>query len=287
MGREKGRSRFRLLERKLIKKIGKDFMKSILFQANAKINLYLKILRKRSDGFHQIESIFQSIDLSDFLIFEKSKKDSLTGAVICPESQNIIFKAKKILEKTLNKKLPCRIHLQKTIPIAAGLGGGSADAAATLMALNLLYNLNLSRKKLVEIGVKIGADVPFFFYGGTCKVGGIGEIVTPVRQRIPKFFVIFRPHKRIETKKMYELYDKTGKNFLELAREIYPEIKKLEKYLKNFCPKKFGLSGSGPTMFCGVNNYKLAQKIAEGYRNFNGDIFICRPQSKALDIIKI
>lgn len=166
-------------------------MGAILIQTNAKLNLNLKILGKRPDGYHAIKSTFQSIDLSDFLLIERSKSDIFTGAIICPESQNIIFKAKRILEKTLNKKLPCQIHLQKTIPIAAGLGGGSSDAAAVLVGLNLLYNLGLSQADLVKIGMKIGADVPFFFYGGTCKVEGIGEIVTPIKQKLPKFFFNF------------------------------------------------------------------------------------------------
>lgn len=261
-------------------------MASILVQANAKINLNLKILGKRPDGYHQIESIFQSIDLSDFLLFEKPKSDQFTGAIICPEAENIILKAKKSLERILGKSLPCRIHLQKSIPIAAGLGGGSADAAATLQGLNLLYNLKLSKKELAKIGVKIGADVPFFFYGGTCQVKGIGEKVTQIKKALPNFFLLFRPHKRVETKKMYELYDKTKKSFLEINREICPEIKKLERYLEKFSLKP-ELSGSGPTIFCGLNNYKLAQKIAEGYSDFNGDIFICHPQKRALDIIEI
>jgi len=259
-------------------------MGTILIQASAKLNLDLKILGKRPDGYHEIESTFQSIDLSDFLLFEKSRKDYFTGGIICSESENIILKAKKILEKALNKKLPCQIHLQKLIPIAAGLGGGSADAAATLVALNKLYNLNLSREELVKIGVKVGADVPFFFYGGTCKVKGIGEKVATIKQKLPKFFVLFRPHKRIETKKMYELYDKTGKNFLALAKEICPEAEKLEKYLNRFKIKP-KLTGKGPTMFCGVNSYKLAKEITENYPDFNGDIFICRPQKKALKIL--
>lgn len=259
-------------------------MDSVLIQANAKINLNLKILGKRANGYHLIKSTFQSIDLSDFLLFEKSKSDQFTGTVIYPESQNIILKAKETLEKTLRKPLPCQIHLQKSIPIAAGLGGGSADAAATLAGLNLLYNLKLSKKDLVEIGIKVGADVPFFFYGGTCEVEGIGEKVTSVKQKLPKFFLIFRPHKRLETKKMYEFYDKTGKNFLEIARKICPKIKKLEKYLNNFKLKP-KLSGSGPTIFCGVNTYKLAKEISEGYQDFNGDIFICHPVNKSLIII--
>lgn len=256
-------------------------MESILIQANAKLNLDFKILGKRADGYHQIESTFQSIDLSDFLLFRKSKENSLTGAIICPELGNIIFKAKKILEETLNRKLPCQIHLQKAIPIAAGLGGGSANAAATLLALNLLYKLNLPRKKLTEIGVKIGADVPFFFYGGTCKVRGIGEKITPTKKKMPKFFVIFRPHKRLETKKMYELYDKTGKSFLTLAKEFCLEIKNLKKYFSKF-GLKLKLSGSGPTVFSEINSYNLAKKVIKGYENFNGDIFLCLPQKKAL-----
>jgi len=266
-------------------------MDAILIQANAKLNLDFKILGKRADGYHQIKSTIQSIDLSDFLLYKKSQQNKLTGAIICPESQNIIFQAKQALERVSNKKLPCHIHLQKSIPVAAGLGGGSADAAATLMALNLLYNLRLSKKDLVKIGIKIGADLPFFFYGGTCQVEGIGEIVTPVKQKLPELFIIFRPHKRIETKKMYELYDQTGNSFLEIVREICPEIKKLEKYLNDFKlePK---LSGSGPTIFCGMDDYNaggetLAAKIVEGYKNFDGDIFICHPKNKALNLIKI
>jgi len=261
-------------------------METILIQANAKINLNLEILNKLPAGFHQIESVFQSIDLSDFLLLKKSKKDNFTGAVVCPETENIIFKAKKSLEKSLGKSLPCRIHLQKSIPIAAGLGGGSADAAATLVGLNFLYNLKLSKKELVKIGVKVGADLPFFFYGGTCKVEGIGEKVTSVKQKLPKFFLIFRPHKRLETKKMYEFYDKTGKNFLALARESCPEIERIEKHLNDFGFKP-KLSGSGPTMFCEVNDYKLAKEIIENYQDFNGDIFICRPENKAIKILKL
>ena len=262
-------------------------MDAILIQANAKLNLDLKILGKRTDGYHQIKSIFQSVNLSDFLFFEKSKReDEFTGAIICPKAKNIIFKAKKSLEKTLNRKLPCRIHLQKTIPIAAGLGGGSADAAAVLFALNLLYKLNLSKKALTEIGLKTGADIPFFFYGGTCQVEGIGEKVFPVKKKLPKFFVLFRPHKRLETKMMYELYDKSGKDFLTLAKEFCPDILKVENYLKKF-KLETKLSGSGPTVFCQTDNYETAKKITENYQRFNGDIFICYPENKALKVLKV
>ncbi len=258
-------------------------MKSILIQANAKINLNLKILSKRIDGYHNIESTFQSIDLADFVSIEKAK-NYFSGGIICPESENIILKAKNLLEKTVKKELPCRIHLQKVIPISAGLGGGSTDAAAILVGLNFLYNLNLNKRELAEIGIKIGADVPFFLYGGTCKVSGRGERIKPIKIRVSKFFVLFRPHKRIETKMMYELYDKTGKDFLAICENICPEIKKLKRYFSKFYLKPC-LSGSGPTVFCQVNDYQLAKKIAEGYPEFNGDIFICHPQKEAIKVI--
>ncbi|MBU3964510.1 4-(cytidine 5'-diphospho)-2-C-methyl-D-erythritol kinase [Patescibacteria group bacterium] len=258
-------------------------MKSILIQANAKINLNFKILGKRPDGYHNIESTFQSIDLADFISIEKAK-DYFSGGIICPESENIILKAKNLLEKTVNKELPCQIHLQKVIPISAGLGGGSADAAATLIGLNLLYNLNLNKRELAKIGIKIGADVPFFLYGGTCEVGGRGEIIKSIKIKVPKIFVLFRPHKRIKTKMMYGLYDKTGKDFLAICENICPEIKKLKKYFGKF-GLELHLSGSGPTVFCQVNDYQLVKKIAKGYSQFNGDIFICHPQKEAIKIL--
>ena len=254
----------------------------MLVQANAKLNLTLKILGKLPNGYHQIESIMQSIDLADFLQFKKANKTQLTGSYICSDSQNLILKAQKAIEKEARKKLPCQIHLQKTIPVSAGLGGGSADAAATLLALNKIYNLSFSRKKLVKLAAKIGADVPFFLYGGTCKVQGIGEKVTPTKKRISSFYVVARPHKRVQTKMMYELYDKTGKNFIELSKKVCPPTGKLITYFKKFKPQELNLSGTGPSVFCGVGNYKIAKRIAEGLKNFNGDIFICRPQNKAI-----
>ena len=260
-------------------------METVLIQANSKINIDFKIVGKRPDNYHEIKSVFQSIDLADFVLIEKSKRDQISGAMVCPDDQNIILKAKRLLEKSLNKKLLCQIHLQKSIPISAGLGGGSADAAATLAGLNLLYNLKLTKKELAEIGIKVGADLPFFFYGGTCQVEGIGEKITPIKRSLPKLFLLFRPHKRLETKMMYELYDKTGKDFFTLAKELCPEIKKLENHFAKF-KIKLKLSGSGPTVFGEINNYKLAKKIIENYPDFNGDIFICRPQKEGLKIWK-
>lgn len=260
-------------------------MISLLVRANAKINLNFQIVNKLPSGLHQIKSDFQSIDLADFLLFEKASKNQFTGAIVCPEAQNIILKAQKRLARAVKKNLSCRIHLHKTIPIAAGLGGGSADAAATLFALNKIYHLDLSLRQLAEIGIKIGADVPFFFHGGTCRVEGVGEKIKPIQKKLPRFFVLFRPHKRLQTSQMYERYDQTKKSFFALAKELCPEIKILEKRLKKFSVKNLSLSGSGPTVFCAANDYDLAKKISESYPQFDGDIFICRPQAKGLEIV--
>lgn len=260
-------------------------MESILIQANAKINLNFKIIGKRPDGYHLIDSIFQSVDLADFILFKKSDKNQFTGATICPDSQNIILKAQQALEEKTNKKLPCLIHLQKTIPVSAGTGGGSADAAAAMIALNELYKLNLSKKELAGIGAKIGADVPFFFYGGTCRITGIGEIIAPIKMKLPKFFILFRPHKRLETKMMYELHDKTGKDFFSLAKELCPDINRVEEHFAKF-KIELKLSGSGPTVFGETDDYELAKKIIEDYQGFNGDIFICHPENESIKIIR-
>ncbi len=264
----------------------------MLIQANAKLNLSFKILGKSPNGYHWIESIVQSIDLADFLDFKISKKTCLTGSIICEEEDQLILKAKGILEETSGRELTCQIHLQKSIPISAGLGGGSCDAAATLVALNKLYNLDFSQEKLRKLAIKVGSDVPFFLYGGRCKIEGIGEKITPIRkpQSIKdeygsSFYVIARPHKRIETKMMYDLYSKTGKNFLKLAKEICPDVEKLYNFFKKFEPKELNLSGSGPTVFCGVENYKSAQNIVKELGDFNGDVFICRPQNCSLIIL--
>jgi 4-diphosphocytidyl-2-C-methyl-D-erythritol kinase len=258
---------------------------AILVEANAKINLELKILGKRPDGYHNIESIFQSINLSDFLFFEKSERDMFLGAINCPAQEEIILKAKAILEKEIGKKLPCLIRLYKAIPIAAGMGGGSADAAATLIGLSNVYKLNLSERELLAIAAKIGDDVPFFIIGGTCSSGTKGENIKSIKREISEFFVIFRPHKRLDTPKMYQLHDETGKSFFELAKKICPDIDILEEKIKKFSIQEFGLSGKGPTVFCGVNDFGLAKEISECYPEFNGDIFICQPTKEAVHII--
>ena len=158
-------------------------------QARAKINLSLDVTGRREDGYHLVRMIMQTLDLCDDLVFEDAEAgDGITlitdSGILNKEqaegSDNLIIKAAKALEKETGRSFDVIISLTKRIPIAAGLAGGSADAAATLRGFNRLFDLKLSMDELRTIGLKLGADVPFCVEGGLCLCEGIGEILTPL-----------------------------------------------------------------------------------------------------------
>lgn len=155
-------------------------------ESYAKINLGLRVLGRRTDGFHEIETIFQQISLKDDLEIELIDRDRdieiKTIPPVCPDNEtNLAFRAAKILQGTMNRRLGCRIVIRKNIPIGAGLGGGSSNAAATLTAMNELLKAGLNRKKLTELASRLGSDVPFFILGGTALGEGRGEKLTPLK----------------------------------------------------------------------------------------------------------
>ncbi len=262
-------------------------MGQIGIKAYAKLNLDLKILEKLPNGYHKISSVFQAIDIYDIISISKQQQGFyLTGSVVCPVSENLIKKAKEGLENFIGKELACRIHLVKNIPLESGLGGGSSDAAATLVGLNKIYNLNLSLEKLLEIGLLIGSDVPFFLFNeGNALVGGIGEKIRHADKKPCNFYVLARPHKRISTAGMYALFDKTGKTFFKLACEICQDVKKLYDY---FLPVSdaCGMSGTGPTIFAEFDSYSKAVEAVENFGyGFNGDFFICKPCKRTYEVL--
>ncbi len=270
----------------LLKKENQD---EVEIKAYAKINLNFTILRKLPNGYHEIKSIFQAINLYDTLVISKChSRFNLTGSIICPLRSNLITKAKKTLEDYVQRELSCRIHLIKAIPIGAGLGGGSSDAAATIVGLNEIYRLNLSLEELKKIAIQVGCDVPFFVSNtGTALVKGVGEKINPIKKNFSKFFVLARPHKRIETAQVYRLYDKTGKNFFEIVQKLCPEIKKIYNYFSEITDKH-GMSGSGPTVFAGFDSYYKAIRAIEDFsvEKFDGDLFVCKQTMRTYDIIK-
>lgn len=188
----------------------------IVLRAFAKINLSINILGKRPDGNHEIESIIHSISLYDSLSISPSSRFRIqfTGSKL-PLDKNTIAEAYRYLREYLEMKgieLPqVSVSVKKKIPEEAGLGGGSADAAAFLHGINRLFSLGLSRDELKTIGEKVGADVPFFFYGGACLVCGRGEKVFPVVSRLNAPIVIVLPRARVSTDWAYRKWDERGK----------------------------------------------------------------------------
>ena len=156
-------------------------MNEISVKAPAKLNLHLQVIAKRNDGFHDLRTLFTFIDLYDQLTFKESE-EKIELKELEPISDNLVLKAADLLKKRTNCNKGVKISLQKQIPLQKGLGGGSSDAGATLLALNKLWNLNLSEDKLMKIAATIGADVPFFVYGKNAFGEGIGEKLKEVEE---------------------------------------------------------------------------------------------------------
>lgn len=241
--------------------------------APAKINLSLVVEEKRKDKFHEIKTIFQTINLFDEI--EIFPQDTLS--VICPsilEKENIVYKGAISLLKYAKKKYGAGIVIKKHIPVSAGLGGGSSDCAETLFVLNKFWGLSLSKDELKKIGESLGADVPFFFEKGACFGSGKGEKITKLAE-IPNcfFLLVFFPFK-VSTKEVYERFEEQKSNYniknlilaikqgnlFDIAKNLYnslesvtikkyPEIRKMKEYLIEEGALNALMTGSGPTIF--------------------------------------
>lgn len=202
-------------------------MKEIVMESYGKINLGLDILYKREDNYHEIKTIMQQISLSDTLIIREIKEDielDCNNKELPLDSTNLVYHAwKKMQEKTgINKGIQINIH--KRIPIAAGLAGGSSNAAAVLKGLNELWNLGLSEKELREIGVEIGADVPYCIMGGTALAEGIGEKLTKLKPFKDKNLLLINPGIGVSTAEVY--------NSLKLGNQPRMDIKKIISFIE-------------------------------------------------------
>ncbi|PKM93039.1 MAG: 4-(cytidine 5'-diphospho)-2-C-methyl-D-erythritol kinase [Elusimicrobia bacterium HGW-Elusimicrobia-4] len=230
-------------------------------KANAKINLFLDILGKRKDGYHNIKTIFQEVSLSDYIFIREIKSGVrifCDNPKVPTDKTNLVYKAATLIKKYSGIKKGVLIKIKKRIPVGAGLGGGSSDAAAVLRGLNKLWNLELTKNQLAKIGKKIGADVPFFLYGGRCLGEGIGDKLTPLKIRKTEWYVLVNPPFEISTKNVYLRLTKTKKtgkiakciNRLEyVVIPLYPEIKKIKEKLVNYGVEFSLMSGSGSCVF--------------------------------------
>ncbi len=213
----------------------------ISLKAPAKVNLFLEIMGKRDDGYHEIETIMQEIDLADSLQFEEIQegvKLECNDKNIPVNQDNLVCKAANLILEECGIKKGVLINLEKNIPVGAGLGGGSSDAATTLKALNSLWKVGLSNEELMEFAAKLGSDIPFFINGKTSLCRGRGELIAPVEVRSRMDYIILFPRVHISTETIYKnlKIDLTKKRkdvsfFLDALK--YSEVASISKLLFN------------------------------------------------------
>lgn len=255
----------------------------------AKINLGLEVLGKREDGYHEIRTLFQTVDLYDVLEFRpiSGPRILLQGddASIPWNEENLIYKAAIFLKKRFGILKGIAIHVIKNIPAGKGLGGGSSNAAITLYALNKLWELHLDEKQLMEIGRELGADIPYFLKGGFCLGTERGDAITPLPDLPPLFCLLVLPEISILTASVYQQlqFSLTSKNkdskiirFLEsrdfsllensleeTVFNLYPQIKAIKSSLLNLEPELSLISGTGAAVF---GLFLEKEKAERGYK---------------------
>lgn len=289
--------------------IGSPNGRSLSCNAHAKINLYLRILGRRDDGFHEIRSIFQTLDLHDTLHFSPCERGislRITGPSSMPSliRENIIEKTFCEIGRELGREAGVRVELKKIIPVGGGLGGGSSDSSATIKALGELWDLGLTADDHLRIAARIGSDVPFFYHGGTALVEGRGEMLTPLPDIPPLSVIIVKPDFSISTAEAYSWWDdlpggpggpnlETGllysgsishmlhNDFEEVLFPRFPVLAEIKKMLLcSGCPGAL-LSGSGSCIFGIVGDDSKAEIIADNVkRNFNATVFVTRTKGR-------
>jgi 4-diphosphocytidyl-2-C-methyl-D-erythritol kinase len=269
-------------------------MNSIILDAPAKINIYLDVLGKRKDYYHNISTIFCRLSLSDKITVDiKAKGVSVTCVNNASLSgrKNLAYKAAMLMKKRFKIKPGIGIKIRKNIPVAAGLGGGSSDAAATIMAINRLFNINAPKVLLMEIAKGLGADIGFFLSGYNCAIGrGIGDLLRPVEMASPAYILLLTPAIHIYTKSIYERltlpltkpyadvnilarilmrrdWQKKTARYLyneleDIVLPLYPAVRQGKQAMSVFTENVL-LSGSGPTIFGIFNTRKEAMRAKD------------------------
>lgn len=257
-----------------------SLMDTLTRKAYAKINLSLDVTGKRGDGYHDLKSVMQTVDVYDTLTFHKTDDGAISLTANTPQlatdDSNLIVKACRLMRDTCGIKEGIEVDLLKEIPMQAGLGGGSADAACALRAVNDLFSLNLSTETLCGLGAQLGADVPFLVRGGTCLCEGIGEILTPVPAPPACTVLIAKPASGISTAEAYAtldlkpidrhpdtdallhalrqgdlkgLCDAMDNVFEPVAFRRVPDIPALINTMQDYGALRAMMSGSGPSVF--------------------------------------
>ncbi|RHW31753.1 4-(cytidine 5'-diphospho)-2-C-methyl-D-erythritol kinase [Lysinibacillus yapensis] len=275
-------------------------------KAPAKINLTLDVLYKRPDHYHEVEMVMTTVDLADRIGLE-SRTDGLikiisTNGFIPTDYRNLAYQAAQLIKDTYDISEGVTISIEKEIPVAAGLAGGSSDAAATLKGLNRLWRLNLSIDTIAELGAKIGSDVSFCVYGGTALATGRGEKIQKLPAPPTCWVVLAKPKIGVSTAQVYgglkideiehpnthqmlqaierndyRLMCNSIGNVLEsVTFKLHPEVVMIKEQMKRFGADAVLMSGSGPTVFGLVDNESRMGRVYNGLRGFCDEVFAVR-----------
>lgn len=284
---------------------------TITEKAPAKINLGLDVLHKRSDGYHELEMVMASVDLSDRLSFTKLASNEIIiktdNGFLPVDRKNNIYQTVEIMQKAYGLNHGVQIDLTKNIPVAAGLGGGSSDAAATFRGMNRLFDLNISLEDMATLSIPVGTDVPYCIYGQTALVTGIGDIVTPLSHPIPQCWVVLvKPKISVSTPRVFsklvvdQVYHpniqalKTAiekQDYDEMTRHLgnslesytmakFPTVDQIKHKMMDFGADAAVMSGSGPTVFALCKKHSRALHVANALKGFCDEVYLVRTLNK-------
>lgn len=272
-----------------------------------KLNLFLYITSKRDDGYHNLQTLFVILNHGDKMTFVSTDEDKveLLTDFGFPIQKNLIYKAAMALKDKTNCNKGCKISIDKILPQGGGLGGGSSNAATTLLVLNKLWNLNLSEQELIDLGAKLGADVPIFIKGCTCFAEGIGEILQEKKIQ-NRYYLVATPECSVPTAKLFaheklkkdspirtfeELMQTPFENcFEKVVVHEYKEVQQLLSILSQFGNSY--MSGSGSSCFVGFDNLEDAKRAHKTICDMNIKCFLSEstdrsPVLKTLDTLKV
>lgn len=281
-------------------------MNEIVEKAAAKINLGLDVVARREDGFHDLAMVMVNVDLSDYITVTSREDDQIVleclAGKIPLNGKNHVYKAVQALRQHTGVKAGVSIKIEKNIPVSAGMAGGSSDAAATLRALNQLWDLNLSLEELAQIGLSVGSDVPYCVYGGCAYVTGRGEHVEPLVSAPKKWLVIVKPHLGVSTGTVFKEVDintithvdvsgirqaiekgdyegmlaSMGNSLEDITIARRPEIQKIKDCLQSAGADIALMSGSGPSVFALCKSEKVANRVMNSARGFCKEVYKVR-----------
>ena len=275
-------------------------------KAYGKVNISLDVVGKREDGYHLLSMIMQNIDLYDEIEVEKQECGIILEcdkSYVPVDNRNLAYKAAEIFKERYDIVDGVKINIEKNIPVSAGLAGGSTDAAAVLKVMNKLFNVNATEEELMELGLKLGADIPYCIHGGTALCEGIGEIITPIKPFRDKIVVLVKPAFGVSTKEVYKNFNLEKVKQHPKTAEIINAIENddlnfvasnMKNLLENVTLRKHKIlikikeemnacgainsmmSGSGPTVFAFFDDMLKAQRCFEKMKKKYSDVFITR-----------